>query len=66
MLTGSCIYYHLFFDVFKISDDIALSRDELVEFYNRLWRYGVANGLPHNSTNANLELTQVTDVPAVF
>jgi AcrR family transcriptional regulator len=67
-LTGLGIYHYLFFDVFKIGDDIAISRDELMEFYNRLWRCGLANSLPDNGDNTDVEVaeaSEVTEVPVL-
>lgn len=68
-LTGLGIYHYLFFDVFKIGEDIAISRNELMEFYNRLWRCGLADSLPDNGNNSDVELagvSEVTKIPAVF
>jgi AcrR family transcriptional regulator len=60
-LTGFGIYHYLYFDVFRIGEDIAISRDELTDFYYRLWRHGLASGVPHNGDKAE----EVTEVPAV-
>jgi AcrR family transcriptional regulator len=48
-LTGLAIYHYLFFDVFRIADDIPVSRNELTEFYYRLWRYGLSDSLTNHS-----------------
>ncbi len=48
-LTGLAIYHYLFFDVFKIDDDLSVSRDELTKFYYRLWRQGLCERLPGES-----------------
>ncbi len=48
-LTGLAIYHYLFFDVFRIADDIPVSRNELTEFYYRLWRYGLSDSFANHS-----------------
>jgi AcrR family transcriptional regulator len=58
-LTGFAIYHYLFFDIFKIDEDIPISRNELTEFYYRLWRDGLASDIPRNGKRTE----EVTEAP---
>jgi len=53
-LTGLAIYHYLFFDVFRINDDLPVSRDELTEFYYRLWRYGLCERVPFPTNESGI------------
>jgi AcrR family transcriptional regulator len=65
-LTGLGIYHYLFFEIFKIGDDLPVSRDELTEFYCQLWSNGLAAAprMPGLQSTAGEDTTSTGDCRA--
>jgi AcrR family transcriptional regulator len=52
-LQALCYYCWLFFDLFQIDSVLEISRDDLIEFYDRVWRYGTSQERPAKPTSVS-------------